>query len=131
MSVWTDNETQQVQIVQVDPLSAILNAIGDVKEIVIDVRDRDLAYLRTRVDAQWVSIGDLQKTKADRTPMSGMAFSSSRRPTCRRPVTVMTPLTTSRAPQTGGLKKPSGMCITSEVLLAVPARQWRSPRPCR
>ena len=72
MSVWTDNETQQVQIVQVDPLSAILNAIGDVKEIVIDVRDRDLAYLRTRVDAQWVSIGDLQKTKADRTEMAEM-----------------------------------------------------------
>src|ERR1700722_20045721 len=68
MSVWDDKENQ-IQVVQVDPLSTILGAIGDVKEIIIDVRDRDLAYLRSRVDAQWVSIGDLQKTKADRTEM--------------------------------------------------------------
>jgi hypothetical protein len=71
MSVWSDENKSslQVKVVQSDPLSVLLEAIRDVKVLVVDLKDTDIAYVKQRIDKQWLAIDDMEKRKADRTEM--------------------------------------------------------------
>jgi len=63
MSAW-DQHLQPV--IAQDPLAVLLSAIGDVKALVIDLKDTDLTYVKQRIDKQWLAIDDLEKRKADK-----------------------------------------------------------------
>jgi hypothetical protein len=70
MSVWSDNDNQ-VQVVQTtDPLSIIMGGIGDLKGLIADLKDTDIAYVKARIDKQWLAIDDLERRKADKTDMA-------------------------------------------------------------
>ena len=71
MSVWSESEHPvQVKIVETtDPLTVLLRAIGDLKVLVVDLKDTDIAYVKQRIDKQWLAIDDMEKRKADRTEM--------------------------------------------------------------
>ena len=72
MSAWEEHLKPippPVMIVQ-DPLAAILGAIGDVRDLVSDLKDTDIAYVKARIDKQWLAIDDLEKRKADKTDMA-------------------------------------------------------------
>lgn len=71
MSVWTEENKSslQVKVVQADPLTVLLGAIGDVRELVVELKDTDIAYVKQRIDKQWLAIDDIEKRKADRSEM--------------------------------------------------------------
>ena len=62
-----------------DPLQMILAAIADtatgvseVKGLLADLKDNDIAYVKARIDKQWLAIDDIEKRKADRTDISAL-----------------------------------------------------------
>ena len=69
MSAW-DQHLQPV--IAQDPLAVLLSAIGDVKALVIDLKDTDLTYVKQRIDKQWLAIDDLEKRKADKADMADL-----------------------------------------------------------
>ena len=69
MNPWTDNDNVSLEVVQADPLSVLLRALGDIKALVIDLKDTDIAYVKQRIDKQWLAIDDLEKRKADKSDM--------------------------------------------------------------